>query len=138
MNREFLFRGKDKETGEWIYGNLIHREYESPVEETSETYSVDYISDYALNSIEREVDSNTIGQYIRMIDTNKEKIFEGDIIESGGYKHVIQYYEKEARYKALLDGIQSSSCGIEQQWIDEFKKMVIGNIYDNPKLIKNE
>lgn len=57
----------------------------------------------------------------------------GDIIESGGYKHVIQYYEREARYKALLDGIQSSSCGIEQQWIDEHKKVVIGNIHEKPR-----
>ena len=91
MDREFLFRGKSKETGEWLYGNLIYKEGKNYIPDTDKIYSmyydINYINDYDLtfteqnvNSI-REVDSNTVGQYTGMIDKHKKKIFEHDILK---------------------------------------------------------
>ena len=129
--REILFRGWNKKNKRWLYGYyLVNRgeHFISPDEFVNPLASYE---DYV-------VDADTVDPYIGMKDAKGVKIFDGDIIESGGYKHVIQYYEREARYKALLDGIQSSSCGIEQQWIDEHKKVVIGNVHENPLPTKTE
>lgn len=160
MNREFLFRGKDKETGEWAYGNLIHREDESPVPETSEIYSVDYISDYTLNSIEREVDSNTVCQYTGMKDKHKMKIFDHDILKFIVPDGTIRYFVVEwcANDRKLMplsgfehDGHEVRINGWCFVWngyalyptvidgIPDNEVMeIVGNIYDNPELIENE
>lgn len=160
MDREILFRGKDKETGKWIYGNLIHREDESPVPETSETYSVDYISDCSLNSTEREVDSNTIGQYTGMIDKNKNKIFEGDILKhilsDGTIVYFIIKWCTISRKLMPIKGFIYDDNEVQLNgWTFIWKKFalypsiidnipdnermeIVGNIYDNPELVENE
>lgn len=159
MNREFLFRGKSKETGEWVYGNLIHRETESPVQETSKTYSVDYISDYALNSTEREVDSNTIGQYTGMKDKNKKKIFDGDILKhilsDGTIVYFVVKWSIINRKLMPVKGFVYDDNAVQlNSWVFIWKKFalypsvidnipdnermeIIGNIYDNQELIEN-
>lgn len=155
MNREFLFRGKDKETGEWLYGNLIHIEDESPFDET---YSVDYIIDYALNSIEREVDSNTIGQYTGMKDKHKRKIFEGDILKhilsNGTIVYLVVRWDTINRKLMLIKGFVYDDNAVQLNgWTFIYKQFalypsvidsvpdnermeIVGNIYDNPELIQ--
>ena len=129
--REILFRGWNKKNKRWIYGYYFTYRGNHFISPDDKVNPLDTYKDYV-------VDADTVGQYTGLTDAKGKRIFEGDIIESGGYKHVIQYYEREARYKALLDGIQSSSCGIEQQWIDEHKKVVIGNVHENKELIKTD
>lgn len=129
--REILFRGWNKKNKRWLYGYYVVNDGEHFISPDEFVNPLASYEDYV-------VDADTVGQYTGLKDAKGVKIFEGDIIESSGYKHVIQYYEREARYKALLDGIQSSSCGIEQQWIDERGFVVIGNVHENQELIKTE
>lgn len=133
--REILFRGKVKGTGEWVYGNLIHRVDEIHVQESNELYISDYICEFDAVCLEYEVDSDTVGQYTGMKDAKGVKIFEGDIIGGDGCIHFIQYNDKEAQFVAVDRYIQ---CGISQQLIDEFEKVVIGNVHKNQELIKTE
>ena len=83
-------------------------------------------------------------QYTGLKDVVPEKIFDGDILQSEkGYIHIIRY---ENSLAAFVADIRSSEprygdyCMINQQWIDKYKKKVIGNIYQDINLLsgKNE
>jgi uncharacterized phage protein (TIGR01671 family) len=122
MNREILFRGKSTVTNNWIYGDL---------------YTRGQIAIYA-NGEKLAVNPDTVGQYTGLQDKYGNKIFEGDIIESGlTIRHEVYFDEMEARYMVACDGNRRFlSGGINQKWIDEFQKEVIGNIHDTPELLK--
>ncbi len=122
--REILFRGWNKKNKRWLYGYYFaYRGYHfiSPDEFVNPLASYE---DYV-------VDADTVGQYTGLKDAKGKRIFEGDIIESNDSRHVIQYNERKARYEAILDRIQRSSCGIDQQWIYESEKVIISNIYED-------
>lgn len=120
--REILFRGWNKKNKKWIYGYYLVNRGEHFIAPDDKVNPLASYEDYV-------IDADTVGQYTGLKDAKGKRIFEGDIIESNDSRHVIQYYDREAKYKALLGGIQSSSCSIDQQWINEFDKVVIGNIY---------
>lgn len=122
MNRKIKFRGKSLNTGLWSYGDLRQ----------------DNIRRKAY--VEYEVDPETIGQFTGLTDCNGKEIFEGDIIESGGFRHIVEYDAKQARYSAMnamhINHPIYGGSSISQLWVDECRKVVIGNIYDNPEMIK--
>ncbi len=129
--REILFRGWNKKNKKWLYGYYLVNRGEHFIAPDEFVNPLASYEDYV-------VDADTVGQYTGLKDAKGVKIFEGDVIESNGIRHVIQYNEREAKYKALLDGIQSSSCSIEQQWINEFEKVIIGNVHGKSELIKTK
>lgn len=150
--REILFRGKRKDNGEWVEGSLI---LTTSVKE--KTYIVDscYCYDecidedgYAdfdrLNAF--EVIPETVGQYTGLTDKNGTRIFEGDIIsipfeeDRFPYEENIVYYEKAevyfdtehyGWYVRYFDDDSLSLCEY-----DDCDITVIGNIHDNPELLK--
>lgn len=87
-----------------------------------------------------KVDAESVGQFIGLQDYAGTDIYEGDIIESGHtdkgkVRHVILYSTSEARFKAHLVNQDMfccpTTCSITKEWIDNFKKRVIGNFFDN-------
>ena len=119
MNRKIKFRGKILNTGLWSYGDLWQ----------------DNIRRKAY--IGYEVAPETIGQFTGLIDCKGKEIYECDIIESRGFRHIIAYDAKQASFSAKnINGSRDDGISITQQWIDECEKVVIGNVYDNPELIK--
>ncbi|MHA1852719.1 MAG: YopX family protein, partial [Candidatus Heimdallarchaeaceae archaeon] len=85
------------------------------------------------------VDYKTVGQYIGKRDKNEKEIYEGDVVEVENVRGIVRYREDLARFDAL--GIPPSSCWfmmeveIGMEWENA---IVIGNIYDNPELLKDE
>lgn len=138
MNEKFLSRGKRKDNGEWIEGTLI---FTTAVEE--KPYIVDscwcpygkineegYADFDWLNAY--EVIPETLGGCIGLTDKNGKMIFEGDIVtvpkEDELYK--IIWDEDTARF--TISGF-NVICDFDNYWGHELE--VVGNIYDNPKLI---
>jgi hypothetical protein len=75
-----------------------------------------------------------IMQYINIKDKNDKEIYEGDIL--GGWVYgTVEYLAKEARFAINICGElhEISFCEIEKHDLE-----IIGNIYENPKLLEGE
>ena len=129
MNREILFRGK-RINDRWVYGSLVVSENIDP--------AIYYeVGKGLVNQFDWcYVKNGTTGQYTGLKDKEGNRIFEGDIIESDGYKHIVKYDDNLASFCSVSVQYPEYSCGINQQWINECGKIVIGNIHDNHELMK--
>ena len=118
--RKILFRGKRLDNGEWVYGLLVDILKECARLRMVVNGFVKYIT----------VKSSTIGQYTGLTDKNGKKIFEGDII-----------FDPETKENYIVEFDEGGFCAGDmflQAYIsfDEFDSEVIGNIHDNPELLK--
>jgi len=117
MNREILFRGKSIGIGVWLYGHLFNYGLTAPC-------------------ILYAVSPDTIGQYTGLTDKNGVKIFEGDVVIIGEkLKAKVIYYDGAFRMQSEFSPtlIDTTDMGYMMR---EFSVRVIGNIHDNPELIK--
>ena len=127
--REILFRGKRKTIGGWAYGFL---------------QSNDFVDDW-------EVIPETVGQYTGLTDKNGKKIFEGDIVK------IAHMFDDEEEFEVVQFGEGTFDSGIyryygwhtkDKDGIVDHKELyiydeidffeIIGNIHDNPELLKKE
>ncbi|MDR0476211.1 MAG: YopX family protein [Treponema sp.] len=133
--RDIEFRGKDIETGKWAFGSLLIREEKSPVPETTETYKKYFIVNGGFENYEYEVIPETVGQYTGLKDKNGAKIFEGDTLHiedrycENGIEFDIEFDEDSCCYISLGTNIEINR---ENMLMCE----VIGNIQDNPELLR--
>lgn len=135
MSREILFRGKhihamdsnEHLDGTWVHGYLSDK---------------NYIYDKSLEG-EFLVDEDTICQYTGLTDKNGKKIFEGDVVkDSAGVCGEVKFGLYAAGF-SIPDTNQGFYIEFPEEslyrkelgyW--ENKAVVIGNIYDNPKLLE--
>lgn len=155
--REILFRGKRTDNYEWIEGSLC-----TTIPSDEDFYTISYF-DFEGYYIEEKVIPETVGQYTGLTDKNGKKIFEGDIIrysDSGEYEMYLESLECPEEYDGInfenmwtinevvygiainypafdlnrhdwevngLSNLSESGCYFYE---------VIGNIHDNPELLK--
>ena len=136
-NDRFLFRGKvvgkdNKNKGEWVEGNYLCDVDRMPPSSLSEF--AHRIKPLYSQAFAQPVDPITIGQYTGILDKNKNKIWEHDVVMEllyGKYKlyYKVTYNEEEGSYMlATKDG---PLYGIGT--INSHKFEVVGNIFDNPE-----
>lgn len=127
MKRLIKFRGKRTDTGEWVYGDLLASNGTEC--EISDWNDVVY-SRY-------DVDPDTVGQFTGLFDKNGEEIYEGDIIKGFDITIEVWYSEDKACFMAEMKEPQNDMVDILGGY-DTARMEIIGNIYDNPELIKEE
>ena len=140
--REILFRGKAP-GGKWVYGSLIHTGKFCCILESEESSRYDYpYLDSDLGIIDGPaipVESSTIGQYTGLTDKYGKKICEGDILRSDdihGEPLLVIFNEGCATFQVLFN--DGYSEGFLERYSDINHIEVIGNIHDNPELLKGE
>lgn len=124
--REILFRGKQMDNGEWLFGDLrhiFHGEYR--------THIVDNSNGLNNGVCGLEVASSTVGQFTGLTDRNGVKIFEGDIVRYG-QRGKVEYNSGSAQF--TLNFTNSTYEGFDK--IPFCDCEVLGNIHDNPELLE--
>lgn len=139
--REILFRGKSEESGEWLYG--------LPDDEHHNADFPCILPDWRIHSVNDvpdswEVDPKTVGQFTGLTDKKGKKIFEGDIVERPCYcawpyhlkRCVIAYGKDGFEARDHIGGLDSDYY--TYRVIVSKDCVVIGNIHDNPELLKGD
>ena len=142
MQRKIKFRGKEIDTGKWVYGGLFKEPappqcFEKILEDKywivypNPRYMPDWNLPYEM--VRTDVDKETIGQYTGLKDKNGKEIYEGDIvyIAAEDERGIIRWDNETARYVVIYDNIITDF----NNWYGEDLE-VIGNIYDNPELLE--
>ena len=130
--REILFRGKRTDNSEWVEGYYSY----SPEIDKHMIITADLAHPFGTNFGFYKVIPETVGQFTGLTDKNGRKIFEGDIVERGGRIWLVEYSNKYGQFMMTTyteKGISWSRSFdlIPPDWCE-----VIGNIYDNPELLK--
>lgn len=138
--REILFRGKHTRTGEWVEGLLWKKKY------NDNKLFISCFPDKDDNEEIYIIIPETVGQYTGLTDKNGKKIFEGDIVkarvtENRGYGtnkyeaiYEIKYHEKYCYFYLAREKNNLLFDGNWSYFVSQFE--VIGNIHDNPELLK--
>lgn len=166
MKREILFRGKRTDKGEWVEGSLVQMLVDgriasciAPIEEVGRA-NKDVPRMGILYTLYKDifiVHPDTLGQYTGITDKNDKKIFEGDIVAFTFHSdlaeharleerpeitenHVILFHDGSFWMKRIVvpDSLTVHLFGgrimLESLWKHRIE--VIGNIHDNPEMLK--
>lgn len=150
--REILFRGKAEKNGEWVYGSLIvthggciiYSKYHPLVTAPPETKG-DYSNQYIVNP-------STVGQYTGKTDKNGKKIFEGDIVKVhandsyfddcwGRKDYWVDVVCLVVYDRGRLQFNKRPADKYYSEFVFNHKEEnleIIGNIHDNPELLKDK
>ena len=148
--RNIEFRGKDIDTGEWKYGFYsqfhnrplvnepnIHQIFELLEENSSPII----LGNTSIGGLWFTIDENTLGQFTGLKDKNGTKIYEGDVligdipelVSSQNLIGIVEYEESAF----IIRFPNRKSWQIQKVGFCSFMNYrVIGNVYDNPELIK--
>ena len=124
--REILFRGKTSD-GEWVEGFYLY------TNENTQPVIID------MECCSNVIIPETIGQYTGLTDKNGVRIFEGDILcgfldeDYPEHKTIVTVEWYEYRWVTRQGNYHPDS--FEESDTDWFE--VIGNIHDNPELLKD-
>ncbi len=139
--REILFRGKRTDNGEWVEGYYEFGYSSENEEPTHYMWVLNHTEKYGEIFI---VIPETVGQYTGLTDRNGKKIFEGDIVKR---EYTLRHGEiKKTRetqigvvvYSNRDCGFQvEKKCNLRKPW-DGDTIEVIGNIHDNPELLRED
>lgn len=135
--REYKFRGQcvpdSKHAGEWVEGSIVACDDGSAL-------IVQALNDH--NTMTYHVNPETVGQFTGLLDKNGKGIFEGDILSNNRQFSEIVFDEEKAAFKVKIIG--GSKGWIKGSVIDihlfqsDYDINIIGNIHDNPELLKKE
>lgn len=83
--------------------------------------------------------NNSVMQYTGITDMEGKEIYEGDIVRTGDEIGEVQYDDQQGAFIILLypnNKKQKSGCFNLASTFPSPAKYIIGNIYENPELVK--
>lgn len=145
--REIIFRGQTRRNGEkvwmngekvpsnWVYGGVLQGTGSFSI-----IYGCNDVDDKHASNLEKHVVyTDTLGQYTGLTDKNGTKIFEGDIVQYYGTYALEVYIENGHTKTRWFDTVTKREYtelffGYDEEAYGECE--IIGNIHDNPELLK--
>lgn len=136
---EVIFRAKTTYDNRFVYGSLLKKRF---------NVFADWMIEDA-NGLGSDVVTETIGQYVNLVDSTNEKLFVGDLLKcktndiiyriwsvDGGFAintHV-KMWQKDIKndYSSPLQPLSDEQT---VSWIRS-NCVKVGNIYDNPELLE--
>ena len=124
--REIKFRAKDLLTGEWHYSR------DNWLEQLLCPKLYDCTGEYP-DSDKPSIDPSTVGQFTGLKDKNGQEIYEGDVVATvvNGCRYV-----QEVVWSDIINGFSFRGHGCGPMFHKSSCMEVIGNIHDNPELLK--
>jgi uncharacterized phage protein (TIGR01671 family) len=153
--RDIKFRGKNSDTGEWVYGHYTKFMRDGEIFDTIVVEVERGLDVYRIG------DTFTIGQYTGLQDKNGVEIYEGDIVQftywwfygnecESTLTGTIVYSDPSMSFQ--LKGVKNkewerhTGCEGDTEYLTPFSELnfcdadftVIGNIHENPELLQRE
>lgn len=121
------FRGKRLDNKKWEYGDLMH-----------DNRGGCYVIPIDAEALYREykVAPDTVGQFSTLKDKNGKEIYAGDILKAGEEKDLLEVRFVRGVFAFLWNGDLDNEfpCNAPtHEWAE-----VVGNIHDNPEMIKRK
>ena len=138
--REIKFRGKRVDTGEWVYGYYVKiyapEKHLILVEPriTTDIYTDHCHEDYISSQYFIEVIPESVGEFTGLLDKNGKEIYEGDIylyLQPIIKNRKQAYIEHRIVVEANIESWWKVNCAVSNNNCE-----VIGNIHENPELLK--
>ena len=131
--REIWFKAKRIDNGEWVEGYYVmfSTSITHPYSHTNGEHNIITVP----HNERYKIDPETLCQDTGLTDKNGRKIWENDIVyipyENLGDSTCRVVFKRGAFIGELYDGCEDSICYTN-------KEFVIGNIFDNPELLRKE
>lgn len=134
MDRKIVFRGKKSapidSSEKWVYGNIEYKDLNTIIKES--------------NGNSYLVNLGTVGQFTTFKDSKENDIYEGDIVKAPLLDPIFGDVLKDAFCNAIIkfnNGafVVSYYNGTHNIYLQDLHDLVtvIGNICDNPELLKD-
>lgn len=122
MKREIKFRGKRQDNGEWVVGDLIHKNNGDVAIRTYLNVWVDNSDDIDAYGEAFIINPATVGQYTGLKDKNSNaRIFDGDLLSLSGTLIGNQYENEDLlkdRTNLLIEGLCT------KEWIGTYQEAI--------------
>lgn len=130
--RKHIFRGKRLDNGAWIEGYYL-----GPCKTLNTTDICPSDTGYSV-----EVNPETVGEYVGRDDKDGKHIFEGDIVKiicsfASQPHYGFQVVFQNGSWELVNPMLKHYRHRLEYDRDSAFKYRVIGNIHDNPELLRS-
>lgn len=138
--REILFRGRRKDTGEWVYWTCMGKLHQT--QNGKLMSGTTGLTEWAYELL--SIDDDTIGQYTGITDKHGKYVFEGDMIRHCNdcpdaeleEKGVVFWDEEYCGWRRTSNGAFHRGAVDTYRLSWECVYEVIGNIHDDPELME--